>query len=116
MASGLCDDMATSLNNDLAHRPMNPQAMTLDIPNDDGQRDLDDWCSTENVSLPTAPLPASDGSIQLLTDNEQQELNEHLRSGHVTQATFAPAVLSQRVQDEFTGPFETSTKQLTPCT
>ena len=57
MASGLCDDMASSLNDDLAHRPMNPQAMTLDIPNDDDQRNLDDWCSTDNVSLPTAPSP-----------------------------------------------------------
>ena len=96
MASGLCDDMASSLNDDLAHRPMKPQAMTLDIPNDDDHRDLDDWCSTDNVSLPTAPLPASDGSIQVLTDNEQQELSEHLRSGHVTKSNLCPGCLVVR--------------------
>ena len=72
---------------------MTPQAMTLDIPNDDDQRDLDDWCSTDNVSLPTAPLPASDGSVQALIDNEQQELSEHLRSGHVTKSNLCPGCL-----------------------
>ena len=56
MASGLCNDMASSLNDDLAHRPTKPQAMTLDIPDDDYQRDLEDWCSTDNLSLPTAHL------------------------------------------------------------
>ena len=85
LAAGLCDD--------LAHRPLTPQAMILDIPNDDDQRDLDDWCATDTVSLPTAPLPASDGSIQALTDNEQRELNDDLRSGHVSKSNLCPGCL-----------------------
>ena len=40
--------------------------------------------------LPIAPLSAADGSIQSLHGTEQQEVADHLKSGHVSNKLFLP--------------------------
>ena len=59
------------------------QAMTLTLPDDDELDALEEWCREEFVSLSPAELPASDGVLLPLSPTEQQELNDHLQTGHL---------------------------------
>ena len=95
--------------------------MTVDITNDDCQRDLDDWSlgvslNSELLALPIARLPASDGSSQSLNDTDQNELTDHLKSAMSLRAIFVEAALSLKGLDESIAQSETLTRPLIPCT
>ena len=57
--------------------------MTLTLPDDDELDALEEWCREEFVSLSPAELPASDGVLLPLSPTEQQELDDHLQTGHL---------------------------------
>ena len=50
-------------------------------------------CMSELVALPRAPLPTSDGSMMPLTQDELQELNDHVNSGHLTKSNLCRGCL-----------------------
>ena len=60
------------------------EVMSLIAPDPDQQLQVDSWCQSDLVALPSAALPASDGSMMPLTENEIVELTDHVSSGHVT--------------------------------
>ena len=52
--------------------------------NDDNElREIENWCRDDSVSLPFIELPASNGAFLPLTKPEQEQLAEHLRTGHL---------------------------------
>ena len=59
-----------------------PQVVWIHPPQPDEERTLQEWWSSELVSLPSTALPASDGTVLLLNQREREELSDHLRSGH----------------------------------
>ena len=68
---------------------------------------LQEWCSQDHVSLPTATLNVSDGSIKPLSPQEEKELRDHITSGHVKKSNLCkgcllsegPRKLHKRVRD-----------------
>ena len=62
--------------------PLPSEALTIHLPQPDEERALQEWCSSELVSLPSTSLPASDGTIPPFNQREQEELSNHIRSGH----------------------------------
>ena len=62
--------------------PLPSEALTLNLPQPDEERTLQEWCSSELVSLPSMALPASNGTVLPLNKRGQDELSDHLRSGH----------------------------------
>ena len=80
LSSGACmdsSDLAT-----LLFGPLPAEAMTFNLPQPDDERTLQEWCSSELISLPSTALPASDGTVLPLNQKEWAELSDHLRSGH----------------------------------
>ena len=67
--------------------------MTLTLPSDDDLADLDNWCKSELVALPSAPLPTSDGSMMPLNQDELIELTDHVNSGHLTKSNLCRGAL-----------------------
>ena len=62
------------------------EIVTLTLPNDDDLIDLDSWCKSELVALPSASLPTSDGSMMPLDQDELKELTDHVNSAHLTKS------------------------------
>ena len=56
----------------------------MTIPNDELEK-IEERRKEDLVSLPFAALPVSDGMIDPFTVSEQQELQQHLQSGHLKQ-------------------------------
>ena len=54
---------------------------------------LQEWCSTELVSLPSASLPASDGAVMRLNHRKHEELSEHIRPGHSSKSNLCQGCL-----------------------
>ena len=46
------------------------EVMSLTAPDPDEQLQIDSWCQSELVALPSDALPASDGSMMPLTEND----------------------------------------------
>ena len=66
-------DLATSI-----FGPLPSEALTFNLPQPDDERTLQEWCSSELVSLPSTALPASDGTVLPLNQREQEELSNHI--------------------------------------
>ena len=66
--------------------PLSGQVYNLTLPDHDEQALLDEWCRSEHVALPFIDLPASDGSLLVLNEEELKELSDHIISGHVTKS------------------------------
>ena len=69
------------------------ETVTLTLPTDDELHDLSSWCQSELVALPSASLPTSDGSMMPLNQDELQELNDHVNSGHLTKSNLCRGCL-----------------------
>ena len=67
--------------------------MSLTAPDPDEQLQIDSWCQSDLVALPSAALPAFDGSMMPLTENEIVELTDHANSGHVTKSNLCRGCL-----------------------
>ena len=91
LSSGACmdsSDLATSL-----FGPLPAEAMTFNLPQPDDERTLQEWCSSELVSLPSTALRASDGTVMPLNQRERKELSDHLRSGHSSKSNLCRGCL-----------------------
>ena len=94
LSSGACmdsSDLAT-----LLFGPLPAEAMTLNLPQPDDERTLQEWCSSELVSLSSTALPASDGTIlplNQINQREREELSDHLRSGHSSKSNLCRGCL-----------------------
>ena len=69
------------------------EVMSLTAPDPDEQLQIDSWCQSDLVALPSAALPASDGSMMPLTENEIVELIDPVNSGHVTKSNLCRGCL-----------------------
>ena len=105
-------DLATSI-----FGPLPSEALTLNLPQPDDERTLQEWCSSELVSLPSTALPASDGAVLPLDQREQEELSDHPRSGHSSKSNLCrgclqaegPRKVHRTVRHiDIAGPFTTS--------
>ena len=67
--------------------------MSLTAPDSHEQLKIDSWCQSDLVALPSAALPASDGSMMPWTENEIVELTDHVNSGHVTKSNLCGGCL-----------------------
>ena len=67
--------------------------MTFNLPQPDDERTLQEWCSSELVSLPSTAPPASDGTVLPLNQREREELSDHLRSGHSSKSNLCRGCL-----------------------
>ena len=56
-----------------------PETVTLTLPNYDEQSELDNWCKSDLVALPSA----ADGSTLPLNEDE---VADHVNSGHLTKS------------------------------
>ena len=56
--------------------------------------------ASDLVSLPRKDLPCSDGSTYPLSSDEMKELEEHIRSGHVTKSNICRGCLGRRTQKD----------------
>ena len=91
LSSGACmdsSDLATSI-----FGPLPSEALTFNLPQPDDERTLQEWCSSELVSLPSTALPASDGTVMPLNQKEREELSDHLRSGHSSKSNLCRGCL-----------------------
>ena len=73
--------------------PLYGQVYNLTLPDPDEQALLDEWCRSEHVALPSSALPASDGPLMALTEEELKELSDHIISGHVTKSNLCKSCL-----------------------
>ena len=105
--------------------------MTFSQPQFEEEKALQEWYDSDLVSLPFAPLPSSDGTIQPFDDSELQGLSDHLRSGHSTKSNLrrgcleadGPRKMHRSIRDidramrvlhiDIAGPFSTSDDGLT---
>ena len=70
LSSGTCMD--SSDLSTLLFGPLPAEALTFNLPQPDDERTLQEWCSSELVSLPSTALPASDGTVMPLNHREQE--------------------------------------------
>ena len=94
LSSGACmdsSDLATSI-----FGPLPSEALTFNLPQPDDERTLQEWCSSELVSLPSTALPASDGTVMPLNHREQEELSEPHSIRSLFQIKLVPWVPSSR--------------------
>ena len=73
--------------------PLSGQVYNLTLPDPDEQTALDEWCRSDHVALPSTDLPASDGSMLALNEEELKELSDHVLSGHVTKSNLCKSCL-----------------------
>ena len=78
--------------------PLSGQVYNLTLPDPDEQAMLDEWCRSEHVALPSTDLPASDGSMLALNEEELKELSDHVLSGHVTKSNSCKSCLEGRAK------------------
>ena len=96
-------DLAT-----LLFGPLPAEAMAFNLPQPHDERTLQEWCSSELVSLPSTSLPVSDGSILPLSQREQEELSDHIRSGHSSKSNLCRGCLQAEGPRKFVGQLGTS--------
>ena len=73
--------------------PSSGQVYNLTLPDHAEQVLLDEWCRSEHVAFPFTDLPASDGSLLALNEEELKELSDHIISGHVTEGNLCKSCL-----------------------
>ena len=111
LSSGACmdsSDLATSI-----FGPLPSEALTFNLPQPDDERTLQEWCSSELVSLPSTALPASDGTVMPLNQREQEELSNTFDQVTLLNQTCAVGAFKQKAQEKFIGQLGTSIGQLT---
>ena len=97
LSSTLPTSATDSVNNlDLATLLFGPtpsEAYSFTEPQQEEMDEIHGWCISDLVSLPSAPLPSSDGMISPLDPHELEELSDHLRSGHATKSNLCRGCL-----------------------
>ena len=90
--------------------PLSGQVYNLTLPDHDEQVLLDEWCRSEHVALPFTDLPAPDGSLLALNEEELRALSDHIISGHVTKSNLCKSFLEAEGLEGHIDPFVMWTK------
>ena len=93
-------DLAT-----LLFGPTPSEAYSFTEPQHEEMDEIHRWCTSDLVSLPSAPVPSSDGVISPLDPHELEflELSDHLRSGHATKSNLCRGCLQAEGPRKFIG-------------
>ena len=69
------------------------ETVSLTVPEAEEQLELDNWCQPELAASPSDALPASDGSMMPLSEDEVIELTDHVNSGRLTKSNLCRGCL-----------------------